>query len=48
MNSLIKLLKIPKRVTRFPSYSTTSGQKNIEQCDVLSSDEIDLEVCERC
>lgn len=43
MNSLIKFVKVPRRILRL-SYSTLSSNQNVEPCDVLSSDEIDLEV----
>lgn len=47
MNSIIKFAKNYRQIFRFTSYSTSSSSHNIEPCDVLSNDEIDLEVCEK-
>jgi hypothetical protein len=49
MNSLIKILKTSRPTIRLCSYSTASGSEggsNLEPSDILSNDEIELEVNE--
>lgn len=43
MNSLRKFLKIPRQTFTIP-FSSSSSSQNVDPVDVLSSDEIDLEV----